>query len=202
MSFLLLIIAGILISAVMALTKPTLSGDLTTGDLANLNSQLAQVNVDRIYFGAGELTAAEAADLFAGQDNLDNETTGIPGITEEIGELAEKPIKFDSKSETAKTRHYKLETKRTNTIAITINGISEDKKTLLESWSKNMTQLTAIAVPKGAHTQAILMNGRRWTVDWSGESDGLWTMVLSTEFTGTTENIIGIYTGIPETAPA
>jgi len=183
------------------ITKPTLSAGMTTGDIADLSTQLGQVDVDRIYFGAGELSAAEAAELFAGQDNLDNVTTGIPGTCEEIGELSEKPIKFDSKSATANTRHYKIETKRTNTIAITINGISEAKKNLLESWSKNMTQLTAIAVPKGAHNQAVLMNGRRWTVDWSGESDGLWTMVLSTEFTGTTENIIGIYTAIPALAP-
>jgi len=183
------------------ITKPTLSAGMTTGDIADLSTQLGQVDVDRIYFGAGELSAAEAAELFAGQDNLDNVTTGIPGTCEEIGELSEKPIKFDSKSATANTRHYKIETKRTNTIAITINGISEAKKNLLESWSKDMTQLTAIAVPKGTHTQAILMNGRRWTVDWSGESDGLWTMVLSTEFTGTTENIIGIYTAIPALAP-
>ncbi len=36
----------------------------------------------------------------------------------------------------------------------------------------------------------LLMNGLSWVTEWSGEADGLWTVVISTEIQGSTEGLI------------
>jgi hypothetical protein len=38
----------------------------------------------------------------------------------------------------------------------------------------------------------------RWTVDWSGEADGLFNVVISTEFSGTTKDRIVIIKDVPD----
>ena len=107
---------------------------------------------------------------------------------------------MESKTEKLKTRHYQLEGKRTNAVTTTIVGISEDKKNWLEDQSAGMTELTFVALSKDK-SQAILINGCRWTVDWSGEADGLYTQEVTTEFTGKTFEKIVFFKDIPPTAP-
>ncbi|MCK5850918.1 MAG: hypothetical protein KAH23_08385 [Kiritimatiellae bacterium] len=179
----------------MPITKPTLPAGMSSGDLADLLNQIGKVDVYNIYAGIGNLTAAEIAALFASQETINTE---LASNLEELGELAEKPFKAESKTEKLKTRHYQLEGKRTNVITVTIVGISEDKKNWLEDQSAGMTELTFIALSKDK-SQAILINGCRWTVDWSGEADGLYTQEVTTEFTGKTSEKIVFFNQIPPT---
>jgi len=182
----------------MPVQKPTLPTGLSSGDLADLLNQIGKVDVYNIYAGVGSLTAAEITSIFASQETINTE---LDTNFEEIGELSEKPFKAESKAEKLKTRHYQLEGKRTNVITVTIVGISEAKKNWLEDQSAGMTQLSFIALSKDK-TQAILINGCRWTVDWSGEADGLYTQEVTTEFIGKTNEKVVFFNQIPETAGA
>ncbi len=171
----------------MSLTKPTLPSGMSSGDLADLLNQIGKVDVYNIYAAIGSMSSAEITAMFANLGAINAELTAS---FEEVGELAEKPFKAESKTEKLKTRHYQLEGKRTNVVTTTIVGISEAKKNWLEDQSAGMTQLTFVALSKDK-TQAILINGCRWTVDWSGEADGLYTQEITTEFTGkTSEKIV------------
>ncbi len=48
--------------------------------------------------------------------------------------------------------------------------------------------------------RVVIFNGLRWTVGWSGEADGLFTVVISTEFSGVTSNKIFLLKDIPAAA--
>ena len=176
----------------MAVTKPTLPQGVTS--LSDLLSQIGKVDISNIYAGVGKLSSAEITTLTTDKTSLE---TGLASGYEEIGELADKSLKMESKSEKLKTRHYQIEGKRTNTVSVTIVGMSEEKKNWLEEQSAKMTQLTMVAVSK-EKDQAVLLNGLRWTVDWSGEADGLYTQVITTEFTGKTKDKISFFNNIPE----
>lgn len=177
----------------MPVNKPTLPQGMSSGDLADLLKQIGSVDICNIYAGEGNLTKAEITTMFANQTALN---TALTEDFEELGELSEKPFKIESKSEKLKTRHYQLEGKRSNTITVTIVGMSEEKKNWLEEQSSDMTQLTLVAVSK-ERDQAVLLNGLRWTVDWSGEADGLYTQVITTEFTGKTKEKAVFFNKIP-----
>lgn len=179
----------------MGLTKPTLPAGLSSGDLADLLNQIGKVDIYNIYASVGVMSAEDISHILVSQESIDSE---LATSFEEIGELAEKPFKIESKTDKLKTRHYQLEGKRTNVVTTTIVGISEDKKNWLEDQSAGMTQLTFIALSKDK-SQAILINGCRWTVDWSGEADGLYTQEITTEFMGKTSDKIMFFNRIPAT---
>jgi hypothetical protein len=48
--------------------------------------------------------------------------------------------------------------------------------------------------------RVIILNGMKWAVDWSGETDGLFSVVLSTEFSGATSDRVYVYKDIPATS--
>ena len=176
----------------MSLLKPSLPDGMSEGGLANLINQIGKVDVYNIYASLGNLSSSEIAVMFATQSSIGTE---LAQSFEEIGELAEKPFKIESKAEKLKTRHYQLEGKRTNAVTVTIVGISEAKKNWLEEQSANMTELTFVALSKDK-AQIILINACRWTVDWSGEADGLYTQELTTEFTGKTTDKIVFFSNV------
>ncbi len=174
----------------MAVTKPTLPQGVTS--LSDLLSQIGKVDISNIYAGVGKLSSAEITTLTTDKTSLE---TGLASGYEEIGELADKSLKMESKSEKLKTRHYQIEGKRTNTVSVTIVGMSEEKKNWLEEQSEKMTELTLVGVTDKKDA-VVVFNGMRWTVDWSGESDGLYTQIITTEFTGSTKNKIIFVRGI------
>ncbi len=180
----------------MAVTKPTLPDGMTSGDLGDLSKQIAVLKLEECHIGAGSYTSADIETKFADKTVLATELTAS---FEKLGLLAEKPVKLDSKTETAKTLHHKFETKRTTTADITINGISQEKKEFLESVSENGTILTLVCVNEDK-SQALILNGMTWSVAWSTEAFGLWTMVLSSEFSGTTKNTVIPMKDIPDAA--
>lgn len=123
-----------------------------------------------------------------------------------IGELAEKPVKTDSKTTKLKTRNYQIPGKRSSTVELTMNGLSAKQKDYFESALFSGEVISILLLPRNyvdiivEETEAlslVVFSGLRWTVDWSAEADDLWTVVISTEFTGLSKDKI-----YPITVPA
>lgn len=128
----------------------------------------------------------------------------ILGFFEELGELAEKPVKTESKINKLKTRNYQIPGKRTSTVELTLNGISEKQKDYFESTLFSGQEISIVLVKNELlitdvngdgkdfdfDTSIVVFSGLRWTVDWNAEADGLWSVVLSTEISGATRDKI------------
>lgn len=175
------------------LAKPTLPSGTTAADLA-FSAQLATFPGDDVYIGEGSYTTDPTALYFPDQDEaLDT----LSGDFISLGELAESPGKAESNAESLKTRNYTIPGKRTNTIEISIAGISNAQKAYLESAAFTGKEHTIVIIDRET-TRAVVYSGMRWVVDWSGEVDNILTVVISTEFTGSTDGKIYIIPEIPE----
>jgi len=177
----------------MDVTKITLPGTMTAADLA-FDSLVAQMSGDYVYFGAGTLSEAELASLdsaFAWDDALE-------ASFNLLGELAESACKVDSKLSSLKTRKYRVSGKRTTTLELNLVGLSQLQKQYLESPAFSSRTLTLVLRSR-AKDALVVFTGLKWTCSWSGEVDGLFTVVISSEFTGTTAGKIYAVSGIPTT---
>ncbi len=111
-----------------------------------------------------------------------------------IGELAEKPVTVKSTVERLKTRNNQLPGKRTTSIEIRISGAGTKQKEYLENELPKKEITLAIFgtnpdyIPDESNIveqyPVVFISGLRWTADIMGETDGLWTVVLSTEYQG------------------
>ena len=171
---------------------PVYPGDMIDKDL-NFVSLVEGMIADDIYFGIGTYSESDIVANFANQTALILELNANFDI---LGELAEKPGKTDSKITKLKTRNYSIPGKRTSTIELSIVGLSVKQKDFLESSSFMGKNTTIVIVSKGKD-RAVIFNGLRWTVDWSGEADGLFTVVISTEFSGVTAGKIYLFKDLP-----
>lgn len=121
----------------------------------------------------------------------------------ELGELAEMPGKTESKITKLKTRNYQIPGKRTSTVELTLNGISDKQRGYFESVLFSEKELVIILIPNELFNHdlddeedwdfesgVVVFAGLRWTADWHAEADGLWTVGLSTEFSGPTSERI------------
>ncbi len=172
--------------------KPTFPSGTDKDDLLFTNLIETMVG-DLVYYGSGTLSAADISTY------LDDQTvigTTLASNFEVLGELGEKPGKMESKVESVKTRNYKVAGKRMTTIELNIVGIGILQKDYLESAAFSAEEQTMILRNREGDRMVIL-NGMRWTVDWSGEADGLYTFVLTTEFAGATAGKIYMYKDIP-----
>jgi len=178
----------------MGLTTPLYpTGTLQTDmDFASLMEGMI---ADKIFFGMGKYTAAEATTAYATQTALTTETTTN---MDSLGELAEKPGKADSKVNKLKSRNYLVPGKRTNTIELTIIGLQAKQKNFLESRSFSGKEMT-ITIVSAENDRAVVFNGMRWAVEWSGEADGLFSVIISTEYSGATKDRIFLFKDIPAT---
>ena len=174
------------------ISQPTYPSNMTEADLGF--SKLMDVLVaDLVYFGIGTYDQTSIDTLYATQGSVKTELTTNFDL---LGELAEKPGKADSKITKLKTRNYSIPGKRTSTVELTISGLSVKQKDYLESsfvMGKNMT----IVVASTSFDRVVIFTGLRWTVDWSGEADGLFSVVISTEFSGITAGKIYLFKDIP-----
>ena len=175
-----------------SVTPPVYPGTMIDKDL-NFVSLVEGMIADDIYFGIGTYTDLDIAAHFINQTALSLELNTNYDI---LGELAEKPGKTDSKITKLKTRNYSIPGKRTSTIELSIVGLSVKQKDFLESSSFMGKNTTIVIVSKGKD-RAVIFNGLRWTVDWSGEADGLFTVVISTEFSGVTAGKIYLFKDLP-----
>ncbi|OPZ49213.1 MAG: hypothetical protein BWY95_00242 [Bacteroidetes bacterium ADurb.BinA104] len=175
----------------MPLTAPTYPSGMTNADL--MFSTLVDTFIaDEVFYGMGSYTAEEVGTKFATKSAM---ATELSTYCKQIGELAEKPGKTDSKINKLKTRNYQIPGKRTSTVELTLNGISAKQKDYFEGTLFSGAEVTIICVSK-ERDRATIFNGMRWTVDWSGEADGLWTVVISTEFSGTTNGKVFLIKGL------
>lgn len=170
----------------MALTAPAIDQDEL------LLESLSPIMVgDLAYYSAGNITPAEYDDLFGDLELAQGTITNKFLL---LGELAEMPAKADSKSTKLKTRNYTIDGKRSSTVELTLNGLSALQKDYFEGPEFSGEEITVVLVPRGFmeldpyenSPKAVIFNGMRWTVDWSGEADVLWSVVISTELSGMT----------------
>lgn len=174
------------------IATPTYPSGTTQSDLL-FSALMEGMVADKIYFGFGVYAAAEVETIYATVPSVQTELNTNFDI---LGELAEKPGKTDSKLTKLKTRNYTITGKRTSTVELTIVGMSAKQKDYLESRSFSGKDLT-IVVASTEMDRVIIFNGMRWTVEWSGEADGLFTVVISTEFSGTTAGKVYLKKDIP-----
>jgi len=175
----------------MALVQPTFPNGTTYSDLlfTALNDTFI---ADNVYFGAGTYTSAEVGTKYASKSAM---ATELSTYLVSLGELAEKPGKADSKCERLKTRNYQIPGKRTSTVELSITGLSQKQKDFLESSAFSGVALTIVCTNREQDRYTIF-NGMRWTVDWSGEADGLWTVVISSEYSGNTKDKLFVGKGL------
>ena len=174
------------------ISQPTYPSNMTEGDLSF--SKLMDVLIaDFVYFGIGTYDQTSIETLYATQAAVKLELTTNFDL---LGELAEKPGKTDSKLSKLKTRNYTIPGKRTSTVELNIAGLSTKQKNFLES-TLFMSKDTTIVVASKELDRVVIFTGLRWTVDWSGEADGLFNVVISTEFSGVTSNKIFPLKDIP-----
>jgi len=124
-----------------------------------------------------------------------------------LGEMAEKPISVKSSIEKIKTRNYQIPGKRSTMIELRVNGIGVKQKDYLESLGSTELSIMisdfylGLANPSlpdyPEPVSVLILNGLRWTVDFSGETDGLWQCTLTTEIQGSTRHKV-----MPVVAPA
>jgi len=174
------------------ISPPTYPAGTLESDLGF--SKLMDVLIaDFVYFGIGTYDQLAIETLYANQGSAKTElTTNF----DQLGELAEKPGKTDSKLTKLKTRNYTIPGKRTSTVELNISGLSTKQKNFLES-TLFMSKDTTIVVASKELDRVVIFTGLRWTVDWSGEADGLFNVVISTEFSGVTSNKIFLLKDIP-----
>lgn len=174
------------------ISQPTYPSNMTEADLGF--SKLMDVLIaDLVYFGIGTYDQLAIETLYATQGSVKTELTTNFDL---LGELAEKPGKTDSKLTKLKTRNYTIPGKRTSTVELNISGLSTKQKNFLES-TLFMSKDTTIVVASKELDRVVIFTGLRWTVDWSGEADGLFNVVISTEFSGVTSNKIFLLKDIP-----
>jgi hypothetical protein len=168
--------------------KPTFPSGTDKDDL--LFDSLVECMVgDIVHYGSGTLAAADITSYFDDQTTI---ASTLASNFEILGELGEKPGKMDSKVSSLKTRNYRVGGKRETTIELTIVGIGILQKNYLESVAFSGENQTIVLSSREAD-RIVILNGMRWTVEWSAEVDGLYTFVLSTEFAGATTGKIYMY---------
>jgi len=175
-----------------AINKPTYPTPMTESDML-FNTLVDVFIADDVYFGFGTYSESEIASIYNTQSSIKDE---LSNSFDMLGELAEKPGKADSKITKLKTRNYTIPGKRTSTVELTIAGLSTAQKNYLESHGFMSQDVTIVVVSKG-FDRVVIFNGMRWTVDWSGEADGLFSVIISTEFSGTTAGRIYLRKDIP-----
>lgn len=180
-----------------AISKITFPTNMTASDLEFIEL-LPSLVADKVYVGSGVFPGL--SDINDSVIDTDILSGFLDNSTDPIGELAEKPGKMDSKTSKLKSRNYSIPGKRTSTVELNLVGLADKQKNFLESSAFQGQELTLFIVSEDLH-RVVVLNGLRWTVDWSAEADGLFNVVISTEFSGITANKIFLR-DVPDRAAA
>lgn len=182
----------------------TLPDEIEQGDLL-LDALEPTMVGDRALFSLGELDDFEqqVTQMLVNSWYLSWYLMPASGLFFPLGELAEMPGKVDSKVGKLKTRNYLIPGRRASTVELNLNGLSAKQKDYFESALFSGQPITIIlcknelllADPEDWDafdfaTPIVVFSGLRWTVDWSAEADGLWSVVITSEVTGATKNRI------------
>ena len=171
----------------MAVSKPNLSANV-----ADFSENSALFSCGKIYVADGGYLPSEADTAFA------NTTSQLSEMAkyEEISDLGEKPFKLDSKVTKLKTLNYVIEGKRTNTVEITLVGLTKERKQWLEEELGSKIRTFLLENTKG--NSVMIFNAKRWICEWTYEADSLFNAVISTEYSGPSDSGFRIYTNIPD----
>ena len=150
---------------------------------------LDSINVDKVYIAQG---ATAHGEILPTIESLTTFNAELAASYTEIGELAEKPFKIDSKVDTVKTRHRAIPTRRKNTITLMVAGVNCHQKNFFESAAFGRTEHTILIIDEDI-TQGIYITGCVWKADWQGEADGIFTLTLTAEFAGATAKKVLLY---------
>jgi hypothetical protein len=172
----------------MAVAAPTYPSGMT-GDKLLIANLMPIMPGDVVYFGIGKYSTATEADTAFASGAV---ATTLNSNYDPLGELAEKAGKLDSKQAKVKSRNYSFPGKRTTTVELNIVGLSCAQKDYLESGSFTGREIT-IVVGSADNTRLVVLNGLYWTVDITGESDGLFQVTVSADFSGPTTDRIYLY---------
>lgn len=167
---------------------------------------------DQAYFSLGELTEDDIAvdGYFYNTFYLGHYLNNKSSVFAKLGELAEKPGKVDSKVNRLKTRNYQIPGRRSSSLELQLCGLSEAQRDYFESSRFSGEQIVIILCTNqlaqanpldkneyGFSSPIVIFNGLRWATDWLAEADGLWSVTLSSELSGSTRDRIW-----PMTLPA
>lgn len=164
---------------------------MTALDLA-FERQVEEMTGDYVWIGKGTLTSGDIASL----SSVVEWDAALADNFNLWGELAEKPGNVSSKVNRLRTRNFVIAGRRSTTVSIKLCGLSNLQKQYLESTAFNETTITAVLRTR-EKDRVILFNGLRWTCDWSGEVDGLFSVELSSEFVGATRSKVLVFKSIP-----
>ena len=157
---------------------------ITTPDVTLDESIASALPGDFAYFGAGTFSPQQV-------EHMTEDTSALAAEIEAsmllMGELSESPCKVESKSSKLRTRNFSFDLSRSTSIEITLAGLSPAQKDYLESPEFTASNM-CIAIVSAAFDRLLLFNGLRFIPTWSGESDGLFTTIISTELTAATRD--------------
>lgn len=171
-------------------TKPTL--DVKVSDF---NKQIAAFKHGSCWLGDGAFgsQADVPESALVGREEF---LAFLEGAFDEISDLGENPGKESSKVVRLKTSNYVIEGRRTNTIELTLIGLTQERKDWLEAELNK--ELRTISLLSTDGDNCLVFNGMRWSYERETEFNGLYTSTLSTEYSGATKNRYFIIQAIPE----
>jgi len=173
---------------IMPVTAPTYPLGMTSDKLLIANLMPIMPG-DTVYFGFGRYASTTESDSAFTASAVANTLNNNYDL---LGELAEKAGKLDSKQTRLKSRNYSFAGKRNSTVELNVGGLSCAQKDFLESNSFTGREIT-IVVGSVDNTRLVVLNGLYWTVDITGETDGLFQVTVSAEFSGPTSDRIYLY---------
>lgn len=176
----------------MPVIKPSFTTPMTADKLLLTALQVAAPG-DKVFFGFGNYAdEAAATTALTGTAALAALETTATKTFEALGELTEKGFSLDSKREVLKTRNTAQPGKRTTTAEITISGLGFSQVTYLDSANFTGKQVTLV-IASFDLKNLVVLNGATFTVDVKGETDGLWTVGIKTEFSGALDGKLFVF---------
>ncbi len=161
----------------------------------DFNEQLASFRHGSCWIGDGAFgsLADVPPEVILGQTEFEG---FLNSNFDELSDLGEKPGKEESKVEKLKTSNYIIEGKRTNTVELTLIGLTQERKDFLETELNDIAR--TIVLWSADKSNVLIFNGLRWSYERSNEFNGLYNATISTEYSGPSGDKYFIIKGIPE----
>lgn len=154
---------------------------------------------DLAFFSVGHMSEADGDLVTFSESSLNMARTLRGNEFYQMGELAEKPSKIESKATRLATRNSLVSGMRSSSVEIVLNGISNAQKDYYENAFAN--QLVTIVLAKNEimppdttdeeawnfDTEAMVYSGLYWKTNWKSTSDELNSLTITAELRGDTD---------------
>jgi hypothetical protein len=181
----------------MAVTKEDTPAGIATSLDLDLFSQTFKGGT--LFMGVGQYSAVELAAVVDGMDNLGTELAANFDNWEELSD-GDDALTVKSEVKKLTTRNRQRDGKRLSTISMKLVGITNDKKSFIESAHFNNVLRTFIILADGDENDFAVITGLNFSADWEGAGDGLWTLTLTALHGGPSETYISMYQNVDEIA--